>query len=112
MRKKCSDLLRGAVSADFDYSEPIGMIITNWHSNPNFRGSYSFRSIKSKERNVWASDLAEPVKDSKGVVKLLFAGEATNTHHYSNVHGALETGWREADRIIEMTSSNNIPSKL
>lgn len=112
VRKKCSDLLRGAVGTDFDYNEPIGVIITNWHSNPNFRGSYSFRSVQSKERKVWASDLAEPVTDSKGVPRLLFAGEATNSHHYSNVHGALETGWREADRIIQIINSKNVSSKL
>ena len=33
--------------------------------------------------------------------RLLFAGEATHPRHFSTVHGAIETGWREADRIIE-----------
>lgn len=32
---------------------------------------------------------------------LLFAGEATHEHFFSTVHGAIETGWREADRIAE-----------
>lgn len=32
---------------------------------------------------------------------ILFAGEATNPRHFSAVHGAIETGWREADRLIE-----------
>lgn len=105
VRQRCSNLLRGAVGSDFIYTEPVRMIMTKWFSNPNFRGSYSYRSVKSKERSVWASDLAEPVVDSKGVPRLLFAGEATNSNHYSNVHGALETGWREADRIINMTNS-------
>jgi len=100
--EKCCSLLRGSVGSSFDYEEPIGVIRSQWHSNPNFRGSYSFRSLESKERNIWASDLAEPVVDSKGVAKLLFAGEATHSHRYSNVHGAVETGWREADRIIQL----------
>lgn len=45
--------------------------------------------------------LAEPVVvDSQQV--LLFAGEATSPNHYSTVHGAIETGFREADRIINI----------
>lgn len=31
---------------------------------------------------------------------VLFAGEATHPHHYSTVHGALETGRREAHNIL------------
>ena len=30
----------------------------------------------------------------------MFGGEATHDHYYSTVHGAIETGWREADRIL------------
>jgi monoamine oxidase len=33
---------------------------------------------------------------------LLFAGEATHSSYYSTVHGAIESGWREAERIIEL----------
>jgi spermine oxidase len=32
--------------------------------------------------------------------RVLFAGEATNEKHFGTVHGAIESGWREADRII------------
>ena len=41
--------------------------------------------------------MAEPAMGGR----LLFAGEATHPRHFSTVHGAIETGWREADRIIE-----------
>ena len=41
--------------------------------------------------------MAEPEMDGK----LLFAGEATHPQHFSTVHGAIETGWREAERITE-----------
>lgn len=30
---------------------------------------------------------------------LLFAGQATSQNHHSTVHGAIETGWREAQRL-------------
>lgn len=52
--------------------------------------------------SVWASDLAQPVCDSKGCPRLFFAGEATHDHFYSTVHGAIETGWREGNRIAEL----------
>ena len=40
--------------------------------------------------------LAEPVG------RVLFAGEATHDTHFSTVHGAIETGRREAERILAM----------
>ena len=109
---RCSALLRKAVGEGVGYEEPIRLIRSTWYSNPNFRGSYSYRSTRSKELDVWASDLAEPVADSKGSVKLFFAGEATHEHHYSNVHAAVETGWREADRILNVIKELPLVSKL
>lgn len=110
--RKCSALLRDAVGSDFAYEEPTRIIRTMWHSNRHFCGSYSYRSNKSKDLNVWATDLAEPIHDSNGSVRLLFAGEATHDHLYSNVHAAVETGWREADRIIELTKGAQFTAKL
>ena len=110
--RKCSALLRDAVGSDFVYQEPTRIIRTMWHSNPNFCGSYSYRSNKSKDLDVWASDLAEPVVDSNGSVRLLFAGEATHSSRYSNVHAAVETGWREADRIVELIKGARFTAKL
>ena len=111
VRQKCSDLLRGAVGSEFIYEEPIGLIRSQWHTNQHFRGSYSYRSMESRKKNVWASDLAQFVVDSKGVPRLFFAGEATHSHRYATVHGAVETGWREADRISKLINSKGfIPS--
>lgn len=97
----CSTLLKKYVGADFAYTEPTGLIRSTWFNNPFTLGSYSYRSMKSKEMNVWASDLAQPVYDSSGYPRLFFAGEATHDFFYSTVHGAVETGWREADRIAK-----------
>ena len=99
--KVCSDLLRKYIGADFPFTEPVGLIISKWFSNPFTVGSYSYRSLESKEMNVWATDLAQPVYDSSGFPRLFFAGEATHDYFYSTVHGAVETGWREADRIVK-----------
>lgn len=102
----CSDLLRKYVHADFTYLEPKEIIRSTWFCNRFSLGSYSYRSIESKEMNVWASDLALPVYDSKGYPRLFFAGEATHDHFYSTVHGAVETGWREGDRIAKYCNAS------
>ncbi len=99
--KVCSELLRKYIGKDFAYTEPTGLIRSKWFSNPFTIGSYSYRSTESKKMNVWASDLAHPVYDSSGFPRLFFAGEATHDYFYSTVHGAVETGWREADRVAK-----------
>jgi spermine oxidase len=43
---------------------------------------------------VTPETLAEPLDN------LLFAGEATHLRYFSTVHGAIESGFREADRIL------------
>ena len=61
--------------------------------------------MTADNEDVWAADLAQPLlfADKKG--GLLFAGEATHDCFYSAVHGAVESGWREADRIASVISS-------
>ena len=41
--------------------------------------------------------MAEPAMGGQ----LLFAGEATHSQYFSTVHGAIESGTREAERIIK-----------
>lgn len=72
-----------------------------WNSDPHFYGSYSYRSVESDKRNVFASNLSEPIVIDKKEI-LLFAGEATHSHYFSTVHGAIETGYRESDRILNI----------
>ncbi|XP_055836732.1 spermine oxidase-like [Episyrphus balteatus] len=91
-------------------SEPVAFKRSTWSSSENFRGSYSFQSVKAEEANAKPSDLASPltksVDDNKPIV--LFAGEATSYHHYGTVQGAVETGWREAKRLADLyVDSNN-----
>ncbi|XP_064541264.1 uncharacterized protein LOC135430505 [Drosophila montana] len=88
----------------FDMPHPQHFLRTQWHSNPNFRGSYSFRSTYADELHTGPWDLEAPLLDVCGKPRLQFAGEASSKSHYSTVHGATETGWREADRLNEFYS--------
>ncbi|XP_055628086.1 spermine oxidase-like isoform X2 [Toxorhynchites rutilus septentrionalis] len=75
---------------------------STWYANPNFRGSYTSRSMVSDSLNAKAADLAIPLVDSSGNPVVQFAGEATHPEYYSTVQGAIGSGWREAERIIEL----------
>ena len=100
----CSQLLRSAIKNQkmTNYTDPVRLVHSSWYTNAHFRGTYSYRSMLSDQMDVWASDLAEPLEDSYGDIRILFAGEATDTDMYSTVHGAVESGYREALRIAKM----------
>lgn len=95
-------LLRKFLKKRFKVSDPVNVLRTQWYSNPNFRGSYTFRSTTSDLLKTGPSDLALPLTNGVGVPVVCFAGEATSEHYYSTVHGAVESGWREAKRINEL----------
>lgn len=102
-------LLRKFLS--FPVPTPSNFKTTKWFSNSNFRGSYSYRSILTEELDAWAHDLSIPLTiQSTGKPVLQFAGEATSKHFYSTVHGAVEAGWREADRLINFYNTTNDPN--
>lgn len=99
--KVCTFLLRKFLKNDA-IPEPVKLKRTQWYSNPNFRGSYSFRSMTTDLLNTSAQHLALPLTNACGIPVVQFAGEATHNHYYSTVHGAIETGWREADRLVTL----------
>nr|XP_046488644.1 spermine oxidase-like [Neodiprion pinetum] len=91
----------------YNITKPTGHLRTNWNTNKHFRGAYSFRSMESERADVWANELAAPLLlDGKPIV--MFAGEATNSQHWSTVHGAIDSGFREADRLIELYNTKNL----
>ncbi|KAL4704484.1 hypothetical protein ACJJTC_007879 [Scirpophaga incertulas] len=109
VKTKVMELLRRFMGANVTIPEPVKMLRSYWHTNPYTRGAYTFDDVLSPQHPNARSDLAAPLKDSAGQLKVLFAGEATNTIHFSTVHGAVETGHREAMRIL---SNTKISSKL
>ncbi|XP_032456907.1 spermine oxidase [Nasonia vitripennis] len=83
----------------YNVSKPIAMMRSRWYSNPHFEGSYSYRSVESHKRQVYPEMLERPLNEDN--LKLLFAGEATESARFSTVDGAIQSGWKAADRLIE-----------
>ncbi|XP_051157870.1 uncharacterized protein LOC127279516 [Leptopilina boulardi] len=103
VKNHCTEVLQRFLGKKYNITKPTGMIRTKWNSNNNFKGTYSFRSIKSDAENAWAETLAEPIDETK--LMILFAGEATSQHQFGTVHGAIQTGYREANRLIKLYSN-------
>uniref|UniRef100_A0A8C3C978 Amine oxidase domain-containing protein n=1 Tax=Cairina moschata TaxID=8855 RepID=A0A8C3C978_CAIMO len=79
---------------------PRSILRSQWHSAPYTRGSYSYVAVGSSGDDIDA--LAQPLPEDASdprPLQLLFAGEATHRTFYSTTHGALLSGWREADRL-------------
>ncbi|XP_021913725.1 peroxisomal N(1)-acetyl-spermine/spermidine oxidase-like isoform X2 [Zootermopsis nevadensis] len=105
VKHKVVQLLDRFIGKTFNVTVPAPDLFLRsaWSSDPHFRGSHSFYSTETEKIGVSAAQLAEPVTNKNRKPVLLFAGEATHTSHYSTVHGAIESGWREAERIIELS---------
>ncbi|PPJ60662.1 hypothetical protein CBER1_03634 [Cercospora berteroae] len=77
---------------------PSAVHVTRWASDKYSRGSYS-HMIKDlsefRHRVAFQDPLSSP---HGGIVR--FAGEHTDVDHFATVHGALISGWREADAIL------------
>ncbi|KAF5272014.1 hypothetical protein FQR65_LT04995 [Abscondita terminalis] len=74
-----------------------------WYSNPHFKGTYSYQTLEARaDGRSKEKILSEPLATPSGKQRLLFAGEATHPTHFGSVHGAIETGFREADRILKI----------
>ena len=78
---------------DSEIPDPISWLITRWNADPFARGSYSSYGVNSSPADAQA--LGETVNDI-----LFFAGEATHPDHQATVHGALLSGYRAAQEVI------------
>ncbi|XP_072765304.1 uncharacterized protein [Anoplolepis gracilipes] len=94
-------LLKRSLGKHYNVVKPTKILRSNWHTDEHFRGSYTFQSMISEQMDVNPRDLAEPITIDGNKPIILFAGEATHDHYYSTVHGAVETGFREANRLID-----------
>ncbi|XP_024153406.1 peroxisomal N(1)-acetyl-spermine/spermidine oxidase isoform X2 [Oryzias melastigma] len=80
---------------------PKRIQFSRWFHDPWTFGSYSHPALSCSAQDI--KNLMEPLPTKGGqsqLLQVLFAGEATHPCYYSTVHGALLSGWREADRLI------------
>lgn len=98
----CMLIFEKFLSKLMDYTRPINVQTTRWATNKHFLGSYSFHSITTDLLKTSSEDLAHPIYDPLGRPCVLFAGEATHSDYFSTVHGAIESGYREARRILSL----------
>ena len=82
-------------------TKPTKLAFNNWITHPHFYGAVSYQTVESVKNKVSWDDLAEPVSFN-GKPRLLFSGEATSTCCYGSVNGAVLSGFREANRIIDV----------
>ncbi|KAI6834681.1 hypothetical protein KC340_g5928 [Hortaea werneckii] len=77
---------------------PAAVHVTRWASDPFSRGSYS-HMLTGLSDHHHREEFQRPVRGNNGG-ELRFAGEHTSRNHFATVHGALLSGWREADGIL------------
>ena len=99
----CTELLRKFLGKP-SIPSPQKILRSKWCTNPYFLGSYSYISMNSTPRDIEL--LAQPVYSDE-VPRLLFAGEATSSNAYSTMHGARNSGLREAQRLLNKCTPHN-----
>ncbi|XP_018539713.1 peroxisomal N(1)-acetyl-spermine/spermidine oxidase isoform X2 [Lates calcarifer] len=85
---------------------PKRILRSQWFHDPWTCGSYSHPAVGCSAQDLENMMEPLPTKGSESqTLQVLFAGEATHPCYYSTVHGAVVSGWREADRLISHYSS-------
>ena len=82
--------------------KPETVHVTRWAADEFSRGSYS-HMITGVSELRHREEFQTPLKSDKGEGRegdVRFAGEHTSSNHFATAHGALISGWREADAIV------------
>ncbi|XP_043475612.1 spermine oxidase-like [Leptopilina heterotoma] len=104
VKNHCFQILGKFLGKSYNVTYPTSILRSNWYSNENFNGTFCYFKMNSDHGIGNAENLGEPIVNDDDKPIILFAGEATSEHHLTTVHGAIETGWREAQRIIDYYS--------
>uniref|UniRef100_A0AAR2JCA3 Amine oxidase domain-containing protein n=1 Tax=Pygocentrus nattereri TaxID=42514 RepID=A0AAR2JCA3_PYGNA len=104
---------------EFEVLQAVTQLIRRFTGNPTIAPKKLLRSQWFHEPYTYGS-YTYVAKGCSGYgidnlpLQMMFAGEATHRSFFSTVHGALITGWREADRLHThyTTLSGQMISKL
>ena len=84
---------------------PVGSVAvaaTRWAEHERCLGSYSYIARDSSAGDIEV--LGSPLPEGAVAPRLLFAGEATHSLQYATTHGAVNSGLREAARLVALYS--------
>ncbi len=77
-----------------DAAAPVDVLVTRWGADEFARGSYSFAAVGSDP------EMRDALADGIGG-RVHLAGEATSREHPATVHGALLSGRRAAESVLD-----------
>lgn len=92
----CLRVLRNFLPDKPEPPKLISIKCSRWASDRHIRGSYSFESAQTVDED--SKKLWEPIYCADEM-RIQFAGEATALSSYATAHGAIMSGWREADSL-------------
>ena len=99
----CIWLLEKYLSKSVSITKLTNIKTTKWMTNENFLGVYSCPATTASI-DVAPKDLANPIVNQMQKPCIMFAGEATHTTLTGLGNAAIETGWREGQRIVDFYS--------
>ena len=86
---------------------PTQIFRSNWSKDVRFLGSRCYLGVNSTSKNIIDLSAPLPYNTNAYKPKLLFAGDSTVWNNYGTVQGAISSGVREAERIVELTKLYN-----
>lgn len=106
-RSDVRQLIRQVIPG-YEEGEVSCITFSNWSGNEMIRGGYSYPLVGGREDDM--EQLAKELGSEEEMSRLWIAGEATHPQFYSTMHGAIESGRREARRCIEAWNRVHVPS--
>ncbi|XP_066139168.1 uncharacterized protein [Euwallacea fornicatus] len=97
--KQCTQFLQKFL-LNYTVPMPNKVIRTQWLSNRFVKGSYCHITPECDSPESGIRVLMEPVMVG-GVPRIVLAGEAAHSAHYSTTHGAFESGFKQAQILCD-----------
>lgn len=101
IKKEISEILKNAFgkSKPDENFTPQDIFVTNWSTDPNFLGSYSYFPVQAFN---YQGATMQAMRCSIGNDRVFFAGEAYDDKYFAYVHGAKRNGEMVGQQIIRL----------